>query len=207
MNLIVSSLITFVSCFFLIILNIVLDSEDVKKNIAKNAGNRLAFYRIFYVALNSILLYLIIMLSPDYKLEIYSIPYPNDLIILSINLLALALLFWALMYVDLLEFLGISQIIRLLEGKWTNENLDMKIEIHKEGPFKFVRHPVYLSLLIIIFARPSLDLKSLIFMLFALFYVIFSINYDEKKYITRLGDDYKQYMEKVPRLFPFKIRG
>lgn len=205
MSIILDVILTLIACIFFGLINTVLDADDIKRKIAENSGKRFAFYRAFYVGTFLILLYLLIDFTPDPRVIIYDIPYPHDLLLLLIQLLALTGFFWAILHMDLLEFFGISQIIRWAEGKWNNDDLEMKLVFIKEGPFKYMRHPVYFFTLIFLFARSYLDLQTLIFNLFALIYFMFCSFYDDRKYLSRYGDEFKDYMEKTPQIIPYKI--
>jgi len=75
------------------------------------------------------------------------------------------------------------------------------------GVFSIVRHPIYLSsiLLYLGFILLSLSLLSvLVWILIIVFYYIIS-RYEEKLLIQRFGSAYEEYKKKVPMLFPIKL--
>jgi protein-S-isoprenylcysteine O-methyltransferase Ste14 len=75
------------------------------------------------------------------------------------------------------------------------------------GVFSIVRHPVYLSsiLLYLGFILLSLSLLSvLVWFIIIIFYYQIS-RYEEKLLTQRFGSAYEKYMKKVPMLFPIKI--
>jgi len=75
------------------------------------------------------------------------------------------------------------------------------------GVFSIVRHPIYLSsiLLYLGFILLSLSLLSvLVWILIVVFYYIIS-RYEEKLLIQRFGSAYEEYKKKVPMLLPIKL--
>jgi protein-S-isoprenylcysteine O-methyltransferase Ste14 len=75
------------------------------------------------------------------------------------------------------------------------------------GVFSIVRHPIYLSLILLYlgFILLSLSLLSvLVWILIIVFYYMIS-RYEEKLLIQRFGSAYEEYKKKVPMLLPIKL--
>jgi len=75
------------------------------------------------------------------------------------------------------------------------------------GVFSIVRHPIYLSsiLLYLGFILLSLSLLSvLVWILIIVFYYVIS-RYEEKLLTQRFGSIYEEYKKKVPMLLPIKL--
>ena len=74
----------------------------------------------------------------------------------------------------------------------------------REGVFNVVRHPVYLSeiLLYLGLLMLSLSLIAAIIWIIAIVFLHFISRYEEKLLLERFGEDYKLYMEEVPMWFP-----
>lgn len=82
-----------------------------------------------------------------------------------------------------------------------------KVRLIKIGPFKYVRHPIYLAIIIEVISIPTIA-NTPWCMLFAI-----SINVplqivrlvlEEKSSIRRFGDKYLQYQQEVSQLLPIK---
>ncbi len=95
---------------------------------------------------------------------------------------------------------------------WSIYLLIQEVFIHgnkfiEKGPFKFVRHPIYLSWIIGTFGL-ALFANSLLGLIysFILSLILSRIaDYEEEDTRTRIGDEYVDYIKKVPKLFPFGI--
>lgn len=175
---------------------------DVKKRIVEKVGNKIAFYRLFY-NISSILVFIAIYyLSPKPNVLIYDLQFPFDLIIFGIQLLGLIGFFWAGSYINLREFLGVTQIKRYYEGKYSVNDLDEYHELVIKGPFKLSRHPIYFFSIIILVFRSTMDLFYLVFLVCMILYFYIGSVYEEKSLEKRYGEKYKDYKKNVPRLIP-----
>ena len=98
---------------------------------------------------------------------------------------------------------------------WFNRSLNL-IEVHllhgKEeltthGPFSYVRHPLYATLmitmppLVIIWRSDLIFIAPWILIVIASHYIV---RIEERRLIKTFGDDYKRYQTHVPALLPLK---
>jgi methanethiol S-methyltransferase len=181
-----------------------LASNKLKKVLAGKFGSLIAFYRLIYNFISFISLYILYQLLPQPDLLIYDLPNPWDILILIPQILSLAGIIWSARYFSLLEFTGISQIMRWLEGKYDITDLDEISTFRTDGPYRISRHPVYLFAILFLLFRPAMDLFYLtIFILITAYFYIGSV-YEEKKLTEMFGEDYIKYQQKVPRIFPLK---
>lgn len=180
-----------------------LASNRVKVIIREKIGKYIAFYRLFYVVVSFLSLYLIYEISPRPDVNIYDLKNPFDIIILVPQFLALTGVFWSLKYFCVKEFLGINQVIRLVNKEYDLEELDEHMTLIVEGPYKFVRHPLYFFSIIFISARPAMNLFDITFITGIIAYFYIGSFYEEKKLIAKFGGQYIEYQKSVPRLIPF----
>jgi protein-S-isoprenylcysteine O-methyltransferase Ste14 len=79
-----------------------------------------------------------------------------------------------------------------------------KPAVINKGPFRFVRHPIYLSEILFYFGllwfRASL--AAFIIWIFAIIFFVYISRHEEKLLLARFGDDYKEYMQKVGMFIP-----
>ena len=74
----------------------------------------------------------------------------------------------------------------------------------KKGVFLFVRHPIYLSEIILYLGLLLLNisLAAALIWVIAMVFLHYISRYEEKLLLARFGDEYRQYMKEVPMWFP-----
>lgn len=183
----------------------ILASSKAKHLLIVKLEDKIAFYRLFYNISSLLFFYFIYIISPKPSVIIYDLQFPFDIVIFVLQIFAIIGLFWAASKVNLMEFLGISQIKRYMENCYDINELDEKMEFIIEGPFKFTRHPIYLFSILFLALRPTMDLFYFIFFLNILLYFYVGSYFEEKKMVEIFGQKYIDYQKIVPRLFPFKL--
>jgi len=181
-----------------------LASLKVKNYIKQNYPHLLPFYRLGYNLISFITLYLFYIYLPQPDITIYDLIKPYDFIILGFQILSLLGLIWTFRFFSSSEFLGISQIIRWYKGNYDLTELDEKMTLKIEGPYKYMRHPVYFFSILFLIFRPYMDLTYLTLVIGFIIYFYIGSYYEEKKLIEIFGDEYKSYQKNVPRIFPLK---
>jgi protein-S-isoprenylcysteine O-methyltransferase Ste14 len=74
------------------------------------------------------------------------------------------------------------------------------------GPYRWVRHPLYLSALLMIWSYPDLTLDRLLLDLLFTVWVIAATVLEERDLVVAYGEAYRSYQRKVPTLIPWRIR-
>ena len=74
-----------------------------------------------------------------------------------------------------------------------------------KGPYKWVRHPLYLFVLVMIWLCPSLTTDRLLFNILWSVWIFVGTILEERDLVTQFGDAYREYQQNVSMLFPFKF--
>ena len=71
------------------------------------------------------------------------------------------------------------------------------------GPFRKVRHPIYLGWMMLVFLTPTMTLNRMLFAVISSAYLLLAIPWEEKSLVAAHGEHYRKYQQSVPwRVIP-----
>ena len=169
-----------------------------KKNMQTLLGNGFRYYRLGYTVFAFLGLTLIVF---------YQYQLKSTILFRGSSLLSVA--GWILFISGILIMLiCINKYFISLSGLQSLVKEPPRSQLMISGLHRFVRHPLYLGTFMTIWAGflllPLLSL--LISNTIITIYTLIGIELEEKKLILEFGEDYRQYKNRVPRLFPIRFK-
>lgn len=72
------------------------------------------------------------------------------------------------------------------------------------GPYRWVRHPLYLFVLVLMWSYPELTADRLLFNLLWSIWIVVGSVLEERDLVIAFGEDYLEYQRSVPMLLPWR---
>lgn len=132
----------------------------------------------------------------DYSLPPYWSPFT-----IALQVLGLGIIIVALSHYDLGRFAGTTQI---RQGEKDIDRAASAERLHISGLHRWVRHPLYLGVFLVLWARVTGEF-GLATAAWASLYVIFGAKLEEGRLVDIYGDKYKAYQRKVPMFIPLRL--
>jgi protein-S-isoprenylcysteine O-methyltransferase Ste14 len=104
-------------------------------------------------------------------------------------------------YINHFDLFGLRQVWLYLVGKPYTP-----LVFNTPGPYRVVRHPIYVGWLLAFWATPTMTVTHLVFALATTAYILIAIQLEEHDLVDTFGDTYRDYRNRVPGLIPF-LRG
>lgn len=175
-----------------------LASRGVKDYVHSRFGGWYSrFYRVVYnlfAVISFAPILILVRLQPDRAL--YVVPGPWLYVMLAGQVAALILLIAALLQTDTAAFIGLRQI---LQGETASA-------LVTDGFYRWVRHPLYLFGLLILWLTPLMTLNMLIAYASLTVYLIVGAFFEERKLGREFGSAYAAYKARTPMLLPLPVR-
>jgi methanethiol S-methyltransferase len=112
-------------------------------------------------------------------------------------LLVLVTTFW----INHFDLFGLRQVWLYLRGKEYTQ-----LNFATPSLYKYVRHPLYVGLLLAFWSTPTMTTTHLGFALMTTAYILIGIQLEERDLVSLHGNAYADYRRQVPMLLPFTRR-
>jgi protein-S-isoprenylcysteine O-methyltransferase Ste14 len=99
------------------------------------------------------------------------------------------------------ELFGLQQVFARLRGKPLPPP-----EFKTPSLYRWVRHPLYLGLLLAFWATPTMTLGHLLFAIANTGYILIGLSLEERDLLAVFGDQYRRYRQQVSMLVPLPKR-
>ena len=182
------------------VIHSLLASLRVKHFIASTWPAIMPGYRLFFNCVAIVLLAVPLWLTAHgHAVPLWQWRGPWQWLSGLLSVAALAGFAFSLRYYDGQEFIGLRQLRKHITSVEDQEHFQLS-PLHQ-----YVRHPWYFLALVLIWTRDMDSLWLISASMMSLYFILGS-RLEESKLIQYYGDVYRQYMRKVPGIFPLPWR-
>ena len=107
------------------------------------------------------------------------------------------LILYSTFLINHFDLFGLRQVWRNLVGQPESE-----YRFVTPGPYRLVRHPLYVGWLFAFWMTPQMTFAHLLFSIATTAYILLAIQFEERDLVREFGDTYKDYRRTVPMLVP-----
>lgn len=158
------------------------------------------YHGAVYALISGITLLLVIIFWHEVQHPIMSLEAPFNWVARLSFFLSFGGLIWGARSLRSFDSLGRRRIMAHLHS--TNIP-SMPFSIR--GPYRYVRHPFYFFILIMIWSFPEITLDRLLFNSLWSLWIVVGTVLEERDLSLEFGQDYTAYQKKVPMLIPWRI--
>jgi methanethiol S-methyltransferase len=153
-----------------------------------------------YVWIASLLLIIVCLAWRRVGGTLYDFDGAIAVVMAAVQLTGVALIARAVRGIDALELAGIRDVITTpaTSGAPTRDPLQTS------GPYRLVRHPLYLGWFLVVFGPSRMTGDRLTFAAISMLYLIIAVPYEEQSLVRAFGEEYTRYMQRVRwRILPY----
>ena len=155
--------------------------------------------RSTYVLLSSLLLILLFWQWQPMGGIVWDVHNPTGRVVLRVLFAGgWLLVLVATFLINHFDLFGLRQVYLYLRGKESPP-----LGFVTPGPYKYVRHPLYVGWLFAFWATPTMTVAHLVFAITTTAYILIAIQLEERDLLAGLGEAYADYRRRVPMLIPF----
>jgi protein-S-isoprenylcysteine O-methyltransferase Ste14 len=155
--------------------------------------------RATYVLFSSVALILLFILWRPLGGVIWSIEDPTAWFVLrALFFFGWGLVLFSTFLINHFDLFGLRQVWRCLLGQ-----PEGTLRFATPGPYRLVRHPLYVGWLFAFWMTPVMTLAHLLFSVATTAYILLAIQFEERDLVREHGENYEEYRRSVPMLIPF----
>lgn len=159
--------------------------------------------RSTYVLFSSLALILLFALWQPMGGVIWHVQHPfGEALLYAFFAFGWLLVLFSTFLINHFDLFGLRQVWIFLRGRTYTH-----LQFMTPGPYRVVRHPLYLGWLLAFWATPTMTASHMVFAVLTTAYILIAIQLEERNLVEHHGDEYLAYRRKVPMILPIPGRG
>jgi protein-S-isoprenylcysteine O-methyltransferase Ste14 len=166
--------------------------DSVRRTLAHALG---PLERSFYVWVASLMFIAVCKLWLPVPGTVWELNAPLSVALLFVQLTGIVISVYSASLIDIWELAGIRQ----LNSQPPTPDSQTVPEFKTTGPYRWVRHPIYLGWFLIVFGAGTMTMTRFVFAVVSCAYILLAIPFEERSLRQSTKGAYDRYMQKVPR--------
>ncbi len=154
----------------------------------------------FFSIVSGIVLVVMFVFWQESTYRLGEVQSTGRLLLHGVYLLSLAGFVWGMGALGVFDPFGVIPILDHLRGKKRPP-----VPLVVRGPYRWVRHPLYLFLILMFWSYPDLTADRLLFNVLWTAWMIIGTVLEERDLVASFGDAYRDYQAEVPMLIPYRF--
>ena len=178
---------------FFAVFHSILAMDHAKNKAEKFMGKGYRYYRLIYSIISFPLIipaFWVWASSSKFSPLVYAIPDNLYPLVILVRLCEFGLFVYAALQTNVLEFIGIKR--------------EKKNSLITRGSYAIVRHPLYLSGILILTTNMRMTQLDLLATLLISGYFVIGAFIEEKRLLSVFGEEYRKYKQQVSMFIPVK---
>jgi hypothetical protein len=162
----------------------------------------------FYAIASGFALIIVVILLQPAGQPLFVLKGVPRMAVMSVALLAVAGFAWGVHTLRTFDLLGLRPIRKHLRdpgGRPPSGELAAGPLVVR-GPYRWVRHPLYSCVIVLLWANPVMTLDHLTFAAIWTTWIYVGARLEERDLVADFGEDYRRYQNQVPILVPWRGR-
>ena len=155
------------------------------------------YHGAVFSIISGICLYIVVHLWHASEITLLSAEGPLRLVLRGVFLAAVGSIIWSSLVLHAFDGFGVQAIRHHLHG-----NTLPAATFTDHGPYRWVRHPQYCCVLVMIWAHPELTVDRLLFNVLWSSWIVVGTMLEERDLAATFGEQYRDYQSRVPMLIP-----
>lgn len=158
------------------------------------------YVSVIYTISSGIVLFIVVVFWQETSSMVASAEGAFRFVLRGIFAVSIAGFYWGIRSLGFFDPFGIRAIVYNLDRK-TPKTMLLTIR----GPYRWVRHPLYFFVLIMIWTNPDLTADRLLFNVLWTVWIFIGAVFEERDLVSHFGEAYRHYQQIVPMLIPVRL--
>ncbi|MBI4962887.1 MAG: isoprenylcysteine carboxylmethyltransferase family protein [Desulfomonile tiedjei] len=159
------------------------------------------YHGALFTVASAVLLILLVVLWQKSNYTLFSAEGALRWVLRAVFFLCIIGFYWGIRSLGKFDAYGLRPILRNIQSATATAG-DLKVR----GPYRWVRHPLYLFCILMIWSCPDLTADRLLFNLLWTAWIVVGTILEERDLVAQFGEGYRTYQTQVPMLIPSTFR-